>query len=161
MKRGLIVMMIGILVTPVRWNIFLSLWDEKGSEREVTGALCSLPHQAVIEDEVSSNSGYWKCLRACVQYWNVPFTMLLLSHVIFLSLTECIWEKEIILYLLKCQMRFLLKFSAYICEVFLNLHRKCQPDCSEPDCGEPNQDLHHQIILWDLCCFEILCGVEW
>jgi len=55
MKRGLIVMMIGILVTPVRWNIFLSLWGERGSVKEVTGALCSLPHQAVIEDEVSNN----------------------------------------------------------------------------------------------------------
>jgi len=66
MKRGLIVMMIGILDTPVRWNVFLNLWDERESEKEVTGALCSLPHQAVIEDEVSSNSGYWKCLQAWV-----------------------------------------------------------------------------------------------
>jgi hypothetical protein len=58
MKRGRIVMMIGIQVTPVLWNIFLSLWGERGSVKDLPGALCSLPHQAVIEDEVSSNSGY-------------------------------------------------------------------------------------------------------
>jgi hypothetical protein len=54
MKRGLIVTMIGIQVTPVLWNIFLSLWGVRGSEKDLTGELCSLPHQAVIEDEVSS-----------------------------------------------------------------------------------------------------------
>jgi hypothetical protein len=32
---------------------------------------------------------------------------------------------------------------------------------SELDCVESNQDLQHQIVMWDLRLVDVLCSTEW